>query len=203
MTKEQRREYMRQWHAENPRDRRSYKAAYDASHREANAERRRMNQAHIKLSKAAWYQANRERLIAKVEARYEAKKAEVLAYQANYYVEHTDKVKANVLAYRAANPEKKALHDNRRRVRKAGNGGTHTAAEWREKCQVLGNVCFYCGEAKPLTRDHIIPLARGGTDDITNLVPACRSCNSRKHIQTAQEFHARIGDDASKPLDSR
>lgn len=62
--------------------------------------------------------------------------------------------------------------------------------EWREKCALLGNVCIYCGEAKPLTRDHDVPLTRGGTDDIANLLPACKSCNSRKGTRTAREYLA-------------
>ena len=31
-----------------------------------------------------------------------------------------------------------------------------------------------------LTRDHLLPLSRGGTNDWTNVVTACSSCNTRK-----------------------
>ena len=80
-------------------------------------------------------------------------------------------------------------------MRKAGNGGTHTLAERQAKFARLGNVCFYCGVAQELTIDHDIPLVRGGTDDIANILPACRSCNSRKNKRTATEFlnHQRTG----------
>lgn len=78
----------------------------------------------------------------------------------------------------------------RRRARALGNGGSHTTREWIEKCALLGNVCIYCGEARPLTRDHKVPLSRGGTDDIGNITPACRSCNTRKGTLTAPEFIA-------------
>lgn len=37
-----------------------------------------------------------------------------------------------------------------------------------------------CGEAADLTIDHIIPLSRGGTDDLANLRFLCAPCNSRK-----------------------
>lgn len=64
----------------------------------------------------------------------------------------------------------------------------HAVQEWLDKCALLGNVCIYCGEAKPLTVDHKIPLTRGGTNNIENIVPACASCNSRKGTKTAREF---------------
>lgn len=47
--------------------------------------------------------------------------------------------------------------------------------------------CQYCarvqGELKLrecLTRDHVVPLSRGGTNDWANVVTACSSCNTRK-----------------------
>ena len=47
--------------------------------------------------------------------------------------------------------------------------------------------CQYCGrsaaELKPreaLTRDHLIPMSRGGTNEWTNVVTACSTCNTRK-----------------------
>lgn len=40
--------------------------------------------------------------------------------------------------------------------------------------------CQYCGDQFDLTCDHIVPLNRGGTNDIENLTTACRFCNSSK-----------------------
>lgn len=47
--------------------------------------------------------------------------------------------------------------------------------------------CQYCGRAsirlrtrESLTRDHVVPLSRGGTNTWTNVVTACSSCNTRK-----------------------
>ena len=43
--------------------------------------------------------------------------------------------------------------------------------------------CQYCGASAPdsiLEIDHIKPVSKGGTNDILNLVTACRSCNRGK-----------------------
>lgn len=44
-------------------------------------------------------------------------------------------------------------------------------------------VCQYCGACGPdveLEIDHVIPVSRGGTDDINNLKTACFKCNRGK-----------------------
>jgi hypothetical protein len=40
--------------------------------------------------------------------------------------------------------------------------------------------CVSCGSTDDLTIDHIVPLTRGGTNDLINLQVLCRPCNSRK-----------------------
>lgn len=42
--------------------------------------------------------------------------------------------------------------------------------------------CVYCGKkSQLLSRDHLTPVSRGGQDTVDNIVPACISCNARKH----------------------
>jgi 5-methylcytosine-specific restriction endonuclease McrA len=55
--------------------------------------------------------------------------------------------------------------------------------------------CQYCGRAQTdlrhreaLTRDHLIPLSRGGTNEWTNVVTACSSCNTRKANRLPSEI---------------
>ncbi len=38
-----------------------------------------------------------------------------------------------------------------------------------------------------LTRDHLVPISRGGTNDWTNVVTACSSCNTRKGNHLPEE----------------
>jgi 5-methylcytosine-specific restriction endonuclease McrA len=51
---------------------------------------------------------------------------------------------------------------------------------WLQLCSEYRWCCFYCFEQKLLTLEHFIPLCLGGSNDLQNLVPACRSCNSSK-----------------------
>ena len=52
-------------------------------------------------------------------------------------------------------------------------------------------MCAYCGtqhaSAGKLSRDHIVPRSRGGSDAWMNVVTACRSCNSKKDNLTLKE----------------
>lgn len=52
------------------------------------------------------------------------------------------------------------------------------------------HVCMYCGEKfhpSQLSRDHVTPLSRGGTDSWQNVVSACKRCNNHKAGRTPEE----------------
>ena len=52
------------------------------------------------------------------------------------------------------------------------------------------HLCLYCGHEFPrphLTRDHVMPLSKGGRDQWENVVSACFHCNSRKGGRTPQQ----------------
>lgn len=54
-----------------------------------------------------------------------------------------------------------------------------------------GWACMYCGDsAGPLECDHIVPISRGGSNDKSNLVTACRRCNRSKRAKLVSEWRA-------------
>jgi hypothetical protein len=63
-------------------------------------------------------------------------------------------------------------------------------AREREKYGILDDrVCAYCGSDEgPFEVDHIVPLAKGGTDDPRNLACACRTCNRSKKDRLIAEW---------------
>lgn len=58
---------------------------------------------------------------------------------------------------------------------------------WRCYVEVMveEEPCVYCG-GEADTVDHVVPRRAGGSDQPHNLVPACRSCNSRKGTLPAE-----------------
>jgi len=98
--------------------------------------------------------------------------------------------------WRAKNKEKVATWDAVCKARRAGASGSHTHEEWLACLSHFDGRCYYCGErltAGTRTRDHLIPIVKGGTNDISNIVPACRSCNCRKNSRTPDEYFADFG----------
>jgi 5-methylcytosine-specific restriction endonuclease McrA len=67
--------------------------------------------------------------------------------------------------------------------------------------RIARGVCHYCGGTFPpseLTMDHVVPVVRGGKSIRSNLVPACKECNSRKKYLLPvewEEFMAGMGSD--------
>lgn len=99
--------------------------------------------------------------------------------------------------WRAANPGKRNEYDRRYYnpdvyrmkhrndyARRKNAGGTYTDQQFTDLCEHFNWRCVCCGQEAPLTADHVIPVSKGGTNDIENIQPLCRSCNSAKHTQT-------------------
>lgn len=89
------------------------------------------------------------------------------------------------------------LGDHRKSI--GNNGPTRIRPKYRKKiyitlAEMYGDKCFYCtrsfmGDRRRLrTIDHLKPLSRGGTNELSNLVLACSKCNGTKGDMTWWEY---------------
>lgn len=97
----------------------------------------------------------------------------------------------------------KLENNRRRRIFKKGVKGFHSPKQWEERKRLFDNKCAICGiteknilekwvgtQFTKLTKDHILPLTKGGTENILNIQPLCISCNARKHNNVRVGFTA-------------
>jgi 5-methylcytosine-specific restriction endonuclease McrA len=156
--------------------RKKWRAAYQRKKEKAVARQRAYRLIHQEQTRDAGrkrdkrrYDANPDKYRIKRRKQYQDDKASYYEYQK---------------AYRALHPDKVRVWHSKRYVKKKHVAISDlTAAQWSEIKLVHGNRCAYCGKKltpRQITLDHITPISKGGNHTRTNVVPACKSCNSRK-----------------------
>lgn len=158
--------WQRQYWEKNKDRLRLQQRAYAREHREEARARSR-----------AWYRANPEKVAAQVRRRRETGYDRTPARRA--------KAREWVDAHRQQVRETLRVS----RLRRLAQGGPAlTTADWRAILDLWGHRCAYCGADAALEAEHRMPLSRGGTSAKENIVPACGTCNRRKHTMTEEEF---------------
>lgn len=114
-----------------------------------------------------WYNLNRESLNARARARWSRR------YQTNqdlrlYHRQKTQRRKAILRAQTALHVSSKQL-----------------CARFSQ----FGNRCAYCGASGDMQIEHVIPISKGGTHAIGNIVPACQNCNLSKRDKEAEQWY--------------
>ncbi len=103
---------------------------------------------------------------------------ELLGYNANY-IARLERGEAPIT--KRLEKMLRAFFSTQTRRRHIISQGNLTLREWEELKAAYDSRCAYCGKKQErLSQDHVIALDNGGQHRITNIVPACRSCNSRK-----------------------
>lgn len=84
---------------------------------------------------------------------------------------------------------------NKPKTRGSQLDANYTYKDWLKLVREHKNRCYYCGikmtrkeGLHQRTRDHIVPLSNGGLDVLSNIVPACKSCNGRKTDKSITEW---------------
>ena len=131
-------------------------------------------------------------MLAKKRVYYERNKAERTAKSVEWGRNNKEKRKEYKDKWRAKNKEQTNFLTRQYHYRRKNAIGSVSYDDtlWLKSLFVR---CAYCFTGNGETLDHIFPLIRGGTNNLENLVMACRSCNSSKGGKTVGEW---------KPLDA-
>jgi hypothetical protein len=99
--------------------------------------------------------------------------------------ENPEKFREKNRRYAQNNVQKLNEKSARRRALKA-KAVTYKVSK-KEIWLLYNSPCFYCGKPSQ-TIEHVMPIARGGTHGIGNLVPSCGPCNYSKADKTVMEW---------------
>jgi len=159
------------YNKEHQAERDAYNKRYYAKHKEEE------------LARNARYLSTPEHLERKLEQgrQWYAKDREKNCEHARQY-SHTERGK---VASRANSSNRRAL--------KRKSGGKHTLAELQELYTSQEGKCFYCKAVLGTGRgswhaDHYIPLSKGGSNAISNIVITCPTCNRKKHNKLPHDW---------------
>jgi 5-methylcytosine-specific restriction endonuclease McrA len=104
-----------------------------------------------------------------------------------------EQMRSRMRYYQPGGKEKALAKVHVRRARKVQVGGDYDAADIKRLFSQQKRKCYYCKKKLGVNRrsyhiDHIVPLSRGGSNDISNLVVACPSCNLKKGNKLPHEW---------------
>lgn len=194
-------------YAEQHRDERK---AYNGDYRQKNVDRLREydrernkdpeRRAAIRRSIANWVKKNPEKRRAidrrSNEKRRGTRNSYWLANKDRLYSHHRawtlanpGKMLVHCKRWRDANPDKRRTQERIRRARKHGADGSHTQADIRRLLKLQRGCCAACFKPMKVYHvDHRVALARGGSNDWTNLQLLHPRCNLRKHARDPVEY---------------
>jgi 5-methylcytosine-specific restriction endonuclease McrA len=166
------------------------------------------------LARVAEYKANNPQVVAERQRDYRRRNPEKVKQQARAaYLARADYYRAKTRAARdadptahrernnewaLANPDRvraiKSRYKHKRRALQDASPYRVTGRDLKRAYQLAEGTCTYCGRKfesiRSATWDHVVPVSRGGSFGIGNLVPACQSCNSSKQDKTITEWRA-------------
>lgn len=93
--------------------------------------------------------------------------------------------------YTIRNIEKRRFYSRTREAKEKGANGKYSLLEWKNLKKRYNYRCPACDKVEPdikLTIDHIVPISKGGSNNIENIQPLCKICNIIKGNRFTKKY---------------
>lgn len=171
-------EKRRQYYKDNKEEYRLYGIEYRKNNKEAIRERDRR-----------YRERNTERLDAYYKEWAKGKEEYLREYKRQHRLDNLEEIKEKERIYKLENPDVARMAGQRYRARMKQLPHDLTRERWRQIVHDFSVKCAYCGMTEEehletwneqLHQEHFVPLSGGGEYTANNIIPSCRTCNSRK-----------------------
>jgi len=165
-----------------------------------NKQYRELNKEKIKCQKRQ-YRSDNSESIAQKKKQYRQNNVESLI---EYFKQYRNKNK-EIIATRTKKWREspngvavKRAHSQFRRAVKKSSGGSYSGADIIKLIELQSGVCPYCksnllsSNKNNYHIDHIEPLSKGGSNDISNIQLLCPKCNLSKGNKSPQDFASKF-----------
>jgi len=193
--REQRRQQSRARYAANPEKERARNREWWAENGDKrNQTRQTVNREHRLMVAREYSHRNRERRSLLSREYYRANRESVLSQGRKWYENNKEQRRATVKAWLDRNPHKTTEYSRAYRARKAGAVGSYTPDDVERQYRMQNGKCWWCGKTvgQKYHVDHIVPLARGGSNKPNNICISCPRCNLSKQDKLPQEWAGRL-----------
>ena len=182
--KEKKKTYMKKWNDDNREKVKVQRKKWRVS-----------NKNHITEYARKYNEDNKEWRAVYDKARYESERPMRLNRMRLWYKNNTVKHSNYYKKWYGEHPLEVKVNHARRRALEQNAEGSHTVRELELRYAAFKNLCIYCGrenishgELRKQTEEHMVSLFEGGSNWISNIYPACRSCNCAKKTKSFEEF---------------
>ena len=181
----------RDYKARNAEKVRAARLEYRENNRDIILEKHRIylenNRDKIRQKSKERYQRDREKILAYFDSRKDLKKE----YDHVYREKNKDRIKERTSQYKRENPDKVRKLAHKRRAIARNSGGVYSVSDL-ERIKIGQRMrcanCKSCLKQSGYHVDHVVPIAKGGTNWPDNLQILCPSCNLSKGAKDPIEW---------------
>jgi len=204
-------DYSRQYYVENKEKIDTYRLQWQCANKEKVSSYRRKcyekNKQYFANCSREYYIKNKEKITESKRKYYRKHSVKILLQQKEWHrrnPEYSASRASYSEQYRKENKDKIYIGNSNYRAQKRRSSGTHTKDQTLSQWIIQEGICFWCDYPllNPFTKDgfgrkphldHVVPLKRGGSNSIENLVWSCCDCNLSKGSKLPSEWKGNNG----------